>query len=100
MCLAFDLSVRMGHCDAAEAVRLRAHLKACGLPTSVADIPGAAQLGGWRAERLLEHMRQDKKVRDGRLTFILARGIGETFIANEVDEGEILATLEADIGAA
>jgi shikimate kinase/3-dehydroquinate synthase len=36
------------------------------------------------AEALLGHMRRDKKVRDGALKFVLARGIGQAFTAGDV----------------
>ena len=45
-------------------------------------------------------MGQDKKVKDGRLTFILARGIGKAFITQDVSEDEVLATLAARRGSA
>ena len=42
-------------------------------------------------------MRQDKKVERGRLTFILGKGIGECFVAREVDEADVRAFLEQDL---
>ena len=36
---------------------------------------------------------QDKKVKRGKLTFILARGIGASFIAGDVDAAEVHAFL-------
>ena len=79
--LAFDLSARMGLCSQEEPSRVRAHLRAMGMKTELADIPG--DLPG--PETLLALMSQDKKVVDGRLRFILARGIGEAFVADGVD---------------
>ena len=76
MVLAFAFSVRRGLCKPADAERMHRHLSAVGLPTRIADIPGDKP----DAERLLELIAQDKKVRRGRLTFILARGIGESFM--------------------
>jgi 3-dehydroquinate synthetase len=61
-----------------------------GLPTEA----GQLNLAGLTAERMLTHMRQDKKVADGQLTFILARGIGQSFITKEVDEGEVREMLQ------
>jgi 3-dehydroquinate synthase len=37
------------------------------------------------ADGLVALMGQDKKVRDGRLAFVLARDIGEAFVARDVD---------------
>jgi 3-dehydroquinate synthase len=78
MVLAFDFAVRLGLAAAAEANRLRRHLAAIGLPTRLADVGLAAA-----AERLLAHMRKDKKVRDGRTTLILPRRIGGAFVMND-----------------
>lgn len=80
MVLAFDLSARMGLCTPAEATRVRSHLDAAGLPTGFPAHPGS----GWDADILLAHMGRDKKVQEGRITFILANGIGDTFVTNEV----------------
>ncbi|KAF0675198.1 3-dehydroquinate synthase [Profundibacterium mesophilum] len=88
--LAFELSARLGLCSQEEPGRVRAHLNAMGLKTDLSDIPG--DLPG--AEALLELMGQDKKVVDGRLRFILARGIGAAFVAEDVDRAAVLGVLE------
>ena len=85
MVLAFAFSVRRGLCKPADAERMHRHLSAVGLPTRIADMPGDKP----DAERLLELIAQDKKVRRGRLTFILARGIGESFIAPDIDVADV-----------
>jgi shikimate kinase/3-dehydroquinate synthase len=82
LCLAFELSARLGHCSAADAARVRNHIAACGLPARVADL----RKNALAAENLLAHMRKDKKARDGNLVFILARGIGQAFVARDVQE--------------
>ncbi|MFC7704964.1 3-dehydroquinate synthase [Plastorhodobacter daqingensis] len=79
--LAFDLSQKLGLCPQEEPGRLRAHLAAMGMKATLADIPGDLP----DAEGLLQLMAQDKKVQDGRLRFILARGIGKAFVADGVD---------------
>ena len=80
MALAFRLSEQLGHCSHADVERLERHLKAVGLPARIADIPGTRPA----ADALLEHMTHDKKVRDGRATFVLVRGIGNAFITSDV----------------
>jgi len=90
MVLAFDLSVRLGLCAGQDAVRARRHLAAVGLPTAAAE----RGLGDVPAARLIEHMRQDKKVQDGRMTFVLVRGIGQAFLTREVDLADVAAVLE------
>jgi 3-dehydroquinate synthetase len=56
-----------------------------GLPTRIADIAG----GPFAADRLVEHMAQDKKAEGGRLTFVLADSIGHSFVAKDVDAAEV-----------
>lgn len=85
MCLAFDLSVRLGLCPADDAARVRRHFAQVGLPTD----PPPAMAGSGLADRLMDHMSRDKKVRDGRVTLILARGIGQSFITDDVDPASI-----------
>lgn len=87
--LAFDLSARIGLCAQEEPSRVRAHLRAMGMRTDLSDIPG--ELPG--PEALLALMGQDKKVVDGRLRFILARGIGRAFVADDVAGADVLAVL-------
>jgi len=91
MVLAFELSARLGLCPAADAARVRRHLAAVGLPTAIAGTAAARAAPA----ALLDHMRQDKKVQDGRLTFVLARGIGQAFLTQDVAEGEVAALLQA-----
>jgi 3-dehydroquinate synthase len=86
--LAFDLSVRLGLCPAEDAQRVRAHFAEAGMAVSPAEVGiscGAAPL--------LAHMRQDKKMEAGRLPFLLARGIGQTFLAKDVDLDAVAALL-------
>jgi 3-dehydroquinate synthase len=87
MVMAFNLSAKLGLCSGQDATRASRHLQAAGLPTKLSDIPG--DLPG--AERLIELMGQDKKVVDGALTFILAKGIGEAFITRDVSGTDLLA---------
>jgi shikimate kinase/3-dehydroquinate synthase len=77
--LAFRLSARLGHCSAADAERVVAHVAAVGLPAELAMLNRR-----FSAASLIGHMRRDKKVRDGALNFILARGIGQTFTTADV----------------
>jgi 3-dehydroquinate synthase len=98
MVLAFDMSAALGLCPAADARRVRAHLEAVGLPVSPLTIAGA-NVRGWDAARLVEHMRADKKNRDGKLTFILARGIGQSFVRRGVDGAAALDTMRRALAA-
>jgi 3-dehydroquinate synthase len=89
MVLAFEFSARKGLITAAEAERAAAHLAAVGLPTHVSQVPG----GMPGIDELMDLIAQDKKVRRGRLTFILVRGIGQAFVEHDVDAGEVRAFL-------
>jgi 3-dehydroquinate synthase len=89
MALAFDLSVKLGLCPGQDAIRLHRHLERAGLPCRLADVPGLPD-----ADELIMLMGQDKKVVDGKLTFILARGIGEAFITRDVDPAALRALLK------
>jgi shikimate kinase/3-dehydroquinate synthase len=85
MACAFRFSRALGYCNGQEAMRVENHLRAVGLPTHIHEIPGLEA----EPEAILAAMRQDKKVERGRLTFILAKGIGESFIAKDVDEAQV-----------
>ncbi|HMA50828.1 MAG TPA: 3-dehydroquinate synthase [Magnetospirillaceae bacterium] len=87
--MAFDLSVRMGICPATDLARARAHFEACGMPVRLPVLEG-----GWKSERFLEHFTHDKKVDQGRLTFILARGIGQSFVSRDVPQETLRAVLK------
>jgi len=89
MALAFDFSARQGLMPAAEAERAIRHLAAVGLPTGPQDIAGPLP----PVDQLLALIAQDKKVKRGMLTFILARGIGSAFIEPGVDQGAVRAFL-------
>lgn len=85
MACAFRFSAHRALVGEVEAARVEAHLKDAGLAVYIRDIPG------WDAgaETIIEAMLQDKKVKRGALTFILAHGIGCCFIARNVDADEV-----------
>ena len=94
--LAFRFSRHLGLCSGQDAMRVESHLKATGLPARIQDIPEFEA----RPLDLLQAMRQDKKVEHGRIAFILARGIGESFIARDVEEANVLAFLDQELRTA
>lgn len=89
MALAFDLSVQLGLCPSQDSLRVKRHLERAGLPYRLSDVPGPLP----DADGLIALMAQDKKVVDGKLTFILARGIGEAFITRDVGMDDLRALL-------
>ncbi|HEY6257904.1 MAG TPA: 3-dehydroquinate synthase [Xanthobacteraceae bacterium] len=89
MVLAFEFSAARGLLAASEAARVAGHLAAVGLPTHVSAVAGLLP----DADHLMDLIAQDKKVQRGRLTFILARGIGQAFVAPDVDAAQVRAFL-------
>ncbi|MDP2213194.1 3-dehydroquinate synthase [Phenylobacterium sp.] len=92
MAMAFRFSARQGLCSVQDAGRAEAAIAAVGLPVRLHDLDGHP----FDATRLLGHMGQDKKAEGGRLTFILARALGEAFVARDVDAEAVLEFLIAE----
>ena len=88
---AFAFSRQLGLCSGQDVERVYAHLAAMGMPTSAQDLPA----GQAAPQVLIDHMRKDKKARQGKLTFILARQIGEAFVDRNIDEAELNKFLES-----
>ena len=80
MALAAKLSARLGLMPAADAERLARHLKLAGLPAAISDIPGPRP----GVDALIAAMAHDKKVADGKINFILLKGLGKAFVTNDV----------------
>jgi 3-dehydroquinate synthase len=85
MVLAAELSAQLGMLAEADVARIKRHLAEVGLPTHLQDIAGFAQEGLADADALMALMAQDEKVKRGRLTFILLKGIGSAVIATDVE---------------
>jgi len=85
MVLAAELSAQLGMLADEDAARIRRHLADVGLPTALQEIAGFAQEGLADADVLMALMAQDKKVKRGRLTFILLEAIGRAVIAPDVE---------------
>ncbi len=95
MAQAFRFSARLGLCERQEAVRAERHLAAAGLPARLADVPG----GAGAADALIAAIRQDKKAAAGKLTFILVRAIGQSFIASGIEESQLRQFLEDELAS-
>ncbi|HUJ04060.1 MAG TPA: 3-dehydroquinate synthase [Rhizomicrobium sp.] len=90
MVLAFRLSEKLGLSPASDTARIEKHLKSVGLPSSIADIPGPRP----DAQTLIGHMMHDKKVADGKLAFVLVRGLGRAFVTRDVPLEAVKAILQ------
>ena len=97
MVLAAEFSAALGMISQAAAARVERHLAEVGLPTHLQDIAGFAQEGLADADALMTLMAQDKKVRRGRLTFILLEAIGRAVIARDVEPARVRAFLQAKL---
>ena len=91
--LAFRFSQKLGLVTPDAAKRVEAHYSAIGLPTSLADISGDLP----DAQTLVNYMRQDKKASGGKLVFVLANHIGDTFVAKDVAESDILNFMREEL---
>jgi shikimate kinase/3-dehydroquinate synthase len=86
--LAFRLSEKLELCSRADADRVRAHLEHTGMPHEI-----GALRRRFSVTRLIANMQRDKKMRDGKLAFVLARGIGEAFTSRAVPPEAVAAVL-------
>ncbi|MFD1107180.1 3-dehydroquinate synthase [Sphingobium olei] len=94
MALAFRYSARLGLCPQEDADRLTAHLRAVGLPHDLASAHVTAD-----GAALVAHMLHDKKMAAGTLPFLLARGIGQTFLSKDIALDDVAAFLDEDRAA-
>ena len=92
MVFAFELSHRLGLCEKPAINKVKSHLEKCSLPTSPLDISD-----NWNKDTLLDAMFQDKKAQDGKLVFILANAIGDSFIKKDIDSNIVLDTIKQAI---
>ncbi len=92
MAMAYRYSQTLGLCSGQETVRAEKGILALGLETDVRKLSG----GPYQANALLEHMMHDKKTELGKLTLILAKGIGQSYIEKQVDADQLLAFLKTE----
>ena len=90
MMLAHQFSNRLNLCSMDDVIRVETHLNAVGLPTRIQDIPGEKP----NVDTLMRFIGQDKKVKRGKLTFILTNGIGKSYIADDIPASEVTAFLD------
>jgi 3-dehydroquinate synthase len=99
MVLAAELSAQLGMIGDDDAIRVKHHLADVGLPVQLQDIAGFTQEGLADADRLMDLMAQDKKVKRGKLTFILLQAIGQAVISSDVDPATVRAFLHHKLTA-
>ena len=87
---AFELSTRLGLCDSQDSIRVQKHYSQIGLRNSLRDLANE----NWTVDKLISHMAKDKKAEAGKIKFILQRGIGGSFVADDVAIDDVRAVLE------
>ena len=95
MALAFEMSARLGLCARQDSVRVRDHLRRMGFGRDLRVLAG----GPYETETLLRHMANDKKAEAGKLTLILARGIGQVFVQKDADAGQVRRLLQDELAS-
>jgi len=90
MVMAFEFCAAQGLCPQEDAVRAKAHLASVGLPVDLSALP----CQDWTSDLLIKHMMKDKKVKDGKVTFVLVRGIGQAYLSREVEDDALAAYLD------
>ena len=93
--LALLLSARLGRCDASEAALVISHLEQIGMIARLRALSDSLRIR-FSAGRLIAHMQRDKKMRDGRLAFVLSRGTGLAFTSRDVEPGDVADLLIAE----
>jgi len=99
MVLAAELSAQLGMIAETDVARIQRHLSAVGLPTRLQDIAGFKQEGLADADKLMTLMAQDKKVKRGRLTFILMKAIGQAVVSSDVEPAIVRDFLAVKLAA-
>ena len=89
--LAFRLSEKLGFCPAEDVQRVVSHIAAVGMAPDLRSLNRR-----FSASTLIEHMRRDKKMRDGALHFVLTRGIGQAFTSADVPPDAVEALLREE----
>ncbi|MCK5295382.1 MAG: 3-dehydroquinate synthase [Alphaproteobacteria bacterium] len=91
MVMAFSLSEKLGYCSSDDVIRVKKLLESVGLPTTFQDF----EKKDWNADNLCYHMNRDKKVKNSKITFVLAKGIGQAFLNSEVSSNDVFETITA-----
>ncbi len=88
MIAAAQLSVELAGLAQSEADQISALLTRFNLPTELSD-------AAMTTETILDHMKHDKKFKEGRIRFVLLRALGDAFVSKDVTEANIVAAIES-----
>jgi 3-dehydroquinate synthase len=92
MVLAARYSARRGELSADDAGRIARAIASAGLQSDIAQL--ALDCDG---QTLTDHMLHDKKMDAGTLPFILLKGIGEAYLARDVELVDVAAFLDEEL---
>lgn len=93
MVLAARYSARRGEISGQDAARAGIAIAASGLPADIKEL--GLTRGG---ETLVDHMRHDKKMEgSGALPFLLLKGIGDAYMARDVELSDVAAFLDEEL---
>ncbi len=95
MVLAFEFSVELGLCNSQDALRVKRHLQLLSLPTMLSDMNDV----DLTIDGLMQAINQDKKVKRGKLTFILTKAIGKSFIEHNVNPDRLIEFLRKKLNS-
>ena len=95
MVFAFELSNKMGLCSEDDIKKVKEHLSKAKLPISLKDV----EKDSWDVDALMKAMAGDKKASNGKMVFILANAIGDSFIEKNIDESIVRELVESFVGA-
>jgi len=90
MVMAFEYCAAQGLCPQEDVVRVKEHLLSLDMPVDLKALP----CEGWTAELLMKHMLKDKKVKDGKVMFVLVRGIAQAYLSRDVEDGALQEYLD------
>lgn len=93
MVLAARFSARRGEISSKDASRAAVAIGASGLPAEIVDL--GLSCGG---DTLVDHMRHDKKMEgSGTLPFLLLKGLGEAYMARDVELSDVAKFLDEEL---
>ena len=93
ICLAFKLSNFLGFCCQDDVQRVENLFEKFHLPTSLVNFKNLSL----SSKKMIERFKFDKKSKQNQLTFILNKGIGKSFIHNNIDIHDLTQFLDKEL---
>ncbi|NVK17456.1 MAG: 3-dehydroquinate synthase [Methylocystaceae bacterium] len=90
MVMAYEFCAQQGLCSQEDSLRVKRYLQRLDMPVDLSGLP----CQDWTADLLMKHMMKDKKVKDGKVTFVLVRAIGDAYLDRNVEDGDLKRYLD------